>query len=176
MAHKDCVPGEGSKGDSEPKKLLCWKTHFLVEIGDACPNLLLLRKSSQCLACWGCAFTFTPSDPSGWALFSWLHSDLGTSSFSGCSSPCMPEPSWPHPRPYRSLRISVSSNIARANYLKGHSSCTATAPHPPSPSQPPGVSSSHRSCSSSTSLPTWPQGICPPVTPTLTLQLSNEGE
>lgn len=46
-----------------------------------------------------------------------MHSDLGPSSCSGCSLPCMPEPSWPHPMAWRITQDFNFTNRAKVTYL-----------------------------------------------------------
>lgn len=55
--------GKSPKGTQILKGFSAGKHIFLVEIGEAGPKPLLLRKSSQGLACWGCPFPLTLSDP-----------------------------------------------------------------------------------------------------------------
>lgn len=44
VARRECVLGEGSNGDLDPKSFYAGKYTFLVEIGEACHKPLLLRK------------------------------------------------------------------------------------------------------------------------------------
>lgn len=44
VSHRECVLGEGTNGDSDPKGFYAGKCNFLVEIGEACHKPLLLRK------------------------------------------------------------------------------------------------------------------------------------
>lgn len=77
--------------------------------------------------------------------------------FSGCSSPCIPEPRWPQPRPC-GITQDVSPNT-RTTYLRGCGTASRR------PSRPPGASSVLFLLYFTT---TQPQGICPSVMPKLT--------